>query len=172
MDLCFFHVLTLFLGTPLTPLTPARRNTRSRPVVGLSVFAKTSLEFIRGVAEETVPDVRLKRSPNGGSGTANFRFVSPSLLEDSGEVGDVTGPSLIPLISDAFPGLYMVDEEGVIQTVDVNAKFINGNLEAIEANYFMKSVGEWDRFMRFMERYASENGLGFQKVKTLIPMQK
>jgi len=27
----------------------------------------------------------------------------------------------------------------------------------------MKSVEEWDRFMRFMERYAERNGLGFSK---------
>jgi hypothetical protein len=25
-------------------------------------------------------------------------------------------------------------------------------------------VEEWDRFMRFMERYSTENGLGFSKV--------
>ena len=27
----------------------------------------------------------------------------------------------------------------------------------------MKSEDEWDRFMRFMERYAEANGLGFTK---------
>jgi hypothetical protein len=27
----------------------------------------------------------------------------------------------------------------------------------------MKSPGEWDRFMRFMERYAQEHGLGFSQ---------
>ena len=27
----------------------------------------------------------------------------------------------------------------------------------------MKSSGEWDRFMRFMERYAADQGLGFTK---------
>jgi photosystem II 13kDa protein len=26
----------------------------------------------------------------------------------------------------------------------------------------MRSSMEWDRFMRFMERYAEENGLGFE----------
>lgn len=29
----------------------------------------------------------------------------------------------------------------------------------------MRSAGEWDRFMRFMERYANEKGLGFSKAK-------
>jgi photosystem II protein len=60
----------------------------------------------------------------------------------------------------------MQDEEGELTTVDVNAKFINGQPSAIEAKYVMRSTYEWDRFMRFMERYASENGLGFAGVRS------
>ena len=59
----------------------------------------------------------------------------------------------------------MIDDEGILQTVEVSAKFVNGKPEAIEAKYFMKSATEWERFMRFMEKYAEENGLGFQKVE-------
>ena len=29
--------------------------------------------------------------------------------------------------------------------------------------YIMNSNAEWDRFMRFMERYSADNGLGLQK---------
>lgn len=57
----------------------------------------------------------------------------------------------------------MIDEEGVIQSVDVNAKFINGKPAGIEAKYVMRSPREWDRFMRFMERYSNANGLQFVK---------
>jgi hypothetical protein len=35
----------------------------------------------------------------------------------------------------------------------------------IEARHIMRSGEEWDRFMRFMERYAEEMGLGFSKAK-------
>ena len=28
--------------------------------------------------------------------------------------------------------------------------------------YVMRTSMEWDRFMRFMERYAEDNGLGFE----------
>ena len=65
-------------------------------------------------------------------------------------------------------GLYMVDEEGEIETADVQAKFVNGKPEAIEATHKMTSPGEWDRFMRFMERFATENGLGFSGVRIQI----
>ena len=37
-------------------------------------------------------------------------------------------------------------------------------LQFIEARYMMRSQFEWDRFMRFMDRYAESNGLGFEKV--------
>lgn len=60
----------------------------------------------------------------------------------------------------------MNDEEGVIQTVEVTAKFVNGKPEAIEAVHVMRSPDEWDRFMRFMQRYAEENGLDFVQVNS------
>jgi hypothetical protein len=34
------------------------------------------------------------------------------------------------------------------QTVDVQAKFVNGKPEKIEVKYVMRSSFEWDRFMR------------------------
>lgn len=124
----------------------ARQHTARRP---LTINA-ASLEFIRGVEEPSVPDVRLTRSRDGSSGTATFVFAEPSIFEASSDLGDITG-------------LYLVDDEGVMSTVDVQAKFVNGKPDRIEAKMVMRSSFEWDRFMRFMERYADEKGLGFQK---------
>lgn len=59
----------------------------------------------------------------------------------------------------------MIDEEGELTTSDVNANFSNGKPQLIEATYVMISPEQWDRFMRFMERYAESNGLGFNKAK-------
>lgn len=61
--------------------------------------------------------------------------------------------------------MFMVDEEGTISTNDVNAKFSNGKPQSIESTYVMTSPYEWDRFMRFMERYGEANGLGFSKAR-------
>mmetsp|Transcript_17446 Transcript_17446/g.45358 ORF Transcript_17446/g.45358 Transcript_17446/m.45358 type:complete len:158 (-) Transcript_17446:160-633(-) len=107
-----------------------------------------SMEFIKGIKEPCVPDVKLTRSRDGGQGTASFIFSQPSVFEAGNELGEITG-------------LYMNDDEGTIATTDVNAKFVNGKPSAIECKYVMKSTYDWDRFMRFMERYAEENGLGF-----------
>ena len=109
------------------------------------------MQFIKGLDEPSVPDVKLTRSKDGSSGTATFIFEAPTVFESSEERGDITG-------------LYMVDDEGEISTVDVAAKFVNGKPDRIEAKYIMRSAFEWDRFMRYMERYAEQQGLGFQKV--------
>ncbi len=107
------------------------------------------IQFSRGVDETVVPDVRLTRSRRGHTGTATFIFQNPKAL-DSNSTEEITG-------------MYMVDEEGEIVTREVKGKFINGKPEIIEAIYLMKSPEEWERFMRFMERYAEENGLGLSK---------
>jgi len=110
-----------------------------------------TLQFIKGIDEPSVPDVKLTRSKDGSSGTATFVFSTPSVFESSEELGDITG-------------LFMIDDEGEFSTVDVQAKFVNGKPDRIEAKYIMRSAFEWDRFMRYMERYAEQQGLGFQKV--------
>jgi photosystem II protein len=107
------------------------------------------IQFARGVDEEVIPEVRLTRSKDGSNGTATFYFQNPKVLSE-GTTQEVTG-------------MYMIDEEGEISTREVKGKFINGKPEAIEALYLMKSTDEWDRFMRFMERYAQEHDLGFEK---------
>jgi photosystem II 13kDa protein len=107
------------------------------------------IQFSRGIDEDAIPEVRLTRSRSGESGTASFIFVNPKALAQ-----DTT---------ESITGMYMIDEEGELVTREVKAKFVNGKPEALEALYLMKSAAEWDRFMRFMQRYADENGLGLSK---------
>ena len=105
------------------------------------------IQFIRGRDEETIPEVKLTRSKDGNSGRAIFRFDNPK--------------SLVESIKDSITGMYLIDEEGELRTLDVKGVFVNGQPAGLEAYYSMKSREEWDRFMRFMERYAKRNGLGF-----------
>ncbi|BAY19347.1 photosystem II protein W [Nostoc sp. HK-01] len=107
------------------------------------------IQFSRGLDENVLPDVRLTRSRSGDTGTATFIFTNPKIL-DQGSTEEVTG-------------MYMLDEEGEIITREVKARFVNGKAEALEAVHIMKSVDEWDRFIRFMERFAQANGLEFSK---------
>ncbi len=107
------------------------------------------IQFSRGIEEEVVPAVRLTRARDGSSGTATFYFQKPKVLSDAS--------------TEEITGMYMIDEEGEIVTREVKGKFVNGKPEALEVLYLMRSEDEWDRFMRFMERYAQDHDLGFTK---------
>lgn len=97
--------------------------------------------------EEVIPDIKITRSPDGTNGMATFTFVNPVALD---------GDNM-----EEIAGLYLIDEEGELISRDVNAKFVNGKADAIEATYVIKSLDQWNRFMRFMERYARDQGLDF-----------
>lgn len=107
------------------------------------------IQFSQGIDEPEVPDIRLTRAPDGSTGTAVFTFEDPvALAQDS---------------TDEITGMYLIDDEGEIVTREVKGKFYDGKARVIEARIIMRSPEEWDRFMRFMERYGKDNGLEFTK---------
>jgi photosystem II protein len=109
------------------------------------------IQFIKGVSELEIPKVQLTRSRDGSTGTATFIFQNPNVLDpNTAKEGEITG-------------MYMIDNEGTLVTKDVNARFLNGKPVAIECIYIMKTAEDWDRFIRFMERYGEKNGLTFLK---------
>lgn len=107
------------------------------------------IQFARDIDEQVVPEVRLTKARSGNSSTATFVFTNPQILDQTSK--------------DDITGMYLIDEEGEMVTREVKAIFVNGRPERLEAIYVMRSQEEWDRFMRFMERYAAENDLGLSK---------
>jgi len=106
-----------------------------------------AIQFFRGVDEPVVPDIRLTRSRDGRTGQAMFVFEEPDALAPEA-LGDITG-------------MFMVDEEGELVTREVKARFVNGKASALEATYTWKSTTDFERFMRFAQRYADSHELGF-----------
>ena len=99
------------------------------------------IELTPGISE--VPtNVRVMRSKDGSRGSAVFIFEDPET--DMFEV----------------PGMKMLDEEGELVTRDVRVKFADGKFRAIEAIYSMPDPADWERFLRFMERFAEANEMG------------
>lgn len=107
------------------------------------------IQFSRGVTEEVVPDIKVTRSKTGNTGTATFYFDEPQIFNSDS--------------ADEITGMYLVDKEGEIVTKEVKGKFVNGEPKAIEATLIMRSTEEWERFIRFMDRYAEAHGLGLNK---------
>lgn len=112
---------------------------------------EAKIQFIKGVNEKVLPDVRLTRSRDGSTGTATFRFKNANILSRNvPKEGEITG-------------MYLIDDEGILETRDVYALFVNGKPKSVESIYIMKSHDDWNRFMRFMEKYGENNGLIFNK---------
>ena len=57
----------------------------------------------------------------------------------------------------------MMDEEGELSTPNVNARFVDGDPVGLVVRYEMTTPAAFDRFIRFMGRYAEANGLNFNK---------
>jgi len=113
--------------------------------------AEAEIQFVKGLEEKVIPDIKLTRAKDGSSGIATFNFSNPNVFDAStASEGEITG-------------MFLVDDEGEMTTTDVNARFMNGKPQSIEATLVLKSPEEWDRYMRFMERYGEANGLGFVK---------
>ena len=109
------------------------------------------IQFIKGIDEKILPDIHLTRSRDSSTGTATFCFKNANILDKSlGLSGEITG-------------MYMIDKEGILETRDVSAHFVNGEPQIVKSIYIMKSPEAWNRFMRFMKRYAESNGLVFTK---------
>ena len=106
-----------------------------------------AIQFFRGVDEPVVPDIRLTRSRDGRTGQALFVFDEPDALAPE-SMGDITG-------------MFLVDEEGELVTREVKARFVNGKASALECTFTWKSTEDFDRFMRFAQRYADSHERGF-----------
>ena len=106
-----------------------------------------AIQYFRGVDEPVVPDIRLTRSRDGRTGQALFVFEEPLALAPE-TMGDITG-------------MFLVDEEGELVSREVKARFVNGKASAIEATYTWKTNDDFERFMRFAQRYADSHDLGF-----------
>ena len=111
--------------------------------------SKAVIQFLSGVDEPVVPDIRVTRSRDGRTGQAIFVFEQPE--------------ALAPEVMEAITGMFMIDEEGTLVTREVNGKFVNGKPSALEATYTWKSEQDFERFMRFAQRYADSSGLGYSQ---------
>jgi len=112
------------------------------------------IQFVPGLNETVLPEIQLTRSIDGSTGTAQFQFKNPIIFKrNTLKRGEITG-------------MYLIDQEGVLETREINTKFREGKPEMMEAIYVMKSSECWNRFMRFMQRYSQTNNLIFTKANS------
>ncbi|MBK16976.1 MAG: photosystem II reaction center protein Psb28 [Prochlorococcus sp. SP3034] len=109
------------------------------------------IQFYEGVNEPVVPEIRLTRSKDGTTGQAFFIFDKPQALSAIA-TGEITG-------------MRMIDSEGELITTEVKARFIDGKPTLLEAIFSWRNNDDFERFMRFANKYAKSNGLGYSENK-------
>ena len=112
---------------------------------------KAVIQFTKGVEETSFPNIILTRSQDGSTGTATFRFENPTIFYKTVSKNE------------PITGMYLIDDEGILLTRNIQINYVNGKPKKIEAIYIMKNRDAWDRFMRFVKKYSKINGLTFTK---------
>jgi photosystem II Psb28-2 protein len=106
-----------------------------------------TIEFFVGLSEE-LSGVSLRK--NKSTGIRNVKAIERFQSFTTRTYGD----------------LRLTDEEGVITVIPNSTKFIFGGDEGDEIQRvecgFEITDEHWERFMRFMNRYAAANGMGYQ----------
>jgi photosystem II 13kDa protein len=112
---------------------------------------KATIQLARGFAEQA-DDVKISRAKDGSTSVATFFFETPVCMTEEAGGAEISG-------------MYMIDDEGEIVTRNVNAMFVNGRPAGVKATYKIEGQYDWERFLRFMERYAADNGMALNKAE-------
>lgn len=113
-----------------------------------------SIEFFQGVSEE-LSNVSLRRNKNTGVRIVVMTFESLNALEKFNS-----------FTKGSAQNLRLIDSEGDILVTPSSLKMIFGGdegdeLKRVECRFEMEPESHWERFARFMERYAEANGMEY-----------
>lgn len=113
-----------------------------------------SIQFFAGIYEE-ISNVSLRRTPGSLKRIVLMTFNQLKALE---KFNSFTKQSLNSML--------LTDEEGEIRVTPSSTQFIFGGaegdeLQRLECKFEIEQDDHWERFMRFMHRYAEANGMAY-----------
>ena len=111
------------------------------------------IQFIPGLDEPVIPEIRLTRSSNGTTGTATFRFKKPKILDHKW------------LENKEIKGMRLIDNETLLDTKRLFLYFVNGKPEVIEAIYIIKTGAEWATLLNLLKKFGKQANLTFIKAE-------
>ncbi|MGK7940617.1 MAG: photosystem II reaction center protein Psb28 [Crocosphaera sp.] len=117
-----------------------------------------SIEFFVGISEE-LSNVSLRRSKQTGIRNVLMTFENLKSLE-----------RFRSYTTQTYGDLRLIDSEGEISVTPSSLKIIWGGdegdeLKEVSCAFDIEIDEHWERFMRFMERYAEANGMAYQDRK-------
>ncbi|WP_013320354.1 photosystem II reaction center protein Psb28 [Gloeothece verrucosa] len=116
--------------------------------------ATPSIEFFDGLSEE-LANVSLRRSKETGIRSVLMIFKTLKAIE-----------KFQSFTKRSYGDLRLIDSEGIISVQPSSVKFIFGgdegdDIKRVECTFEIPQDDHWERFMRFMQRYAEANGMGY-----------
>ncbi len=115
-----------------------------------------SIQFFEGISEQ-LSNVSLRRNRNSGVRSVLMTFDSLKALEKFNSFTKGAANSMI-----------LADEEGAISVTPSSVQFLfsgpeGDELKRVECKFEIEREDHWERFMRFMNRYAEVNGLAYSE---------
>lgn len=113
-----------------------------------------TIQFFDGIAEE-LSDVSLRRNRTSGQRIVMMTFRSLKSLEQFNSFRNRFAK-----------GLKLIDAEGELTIEPSSIKFYFGgpfgdDLDRMECKFEIDREDHWERFLRFMHRYAEANGMEY-----------
>ena len=99
-----------------------------------------AIQFLRGKNEDKLPEICLFRDPNRKQGQATYKFYQPTTITLSN--------------LNSIKTMYLIDEEGELTTSKLDVYISKNDIIEVKSIYNWNSESEFERFMRFAERYA------------------
>ena len=114
-----------------------------------------SIEFYVGLSEE-LENVSLRRDKSTGLRNVVMFFTKLKAIE-----------KFKSFTERSYGDLRLIDEEGQISVTPSTMKFIfkgeeGDETQKIECGFVIEQDADWERFMRFMHRYAQANGMEYK----------
>ena len=100
-----------------------------------------AIQFVKGKNEKNHPEIRLFRNSDGKKGHAVYKFSKPKTITIEN--------------FESIKKMYLIDDEGELSTRKLDLSISNNYIKEVKSIYNWNSEKEFERFMRFAERYAN-----------------
>tara|TARA_B100000700_G_scaffold308508_1_gene386317 strand:+ start:5273 stop:5611 length:339 start_codon:yes stop_codon:yes gene_type:complete len=104
-----------------------------------NIVKKVAIQFIKGEDEKEHPEIRLFRNNDGRKGQAIYKFNKLSSIRMQN--------------FKSIQKMYLIDEEGELSTRKINLSISESYIKEVKSTYSWNSEKEFERFMRFAQRY-------------------
>ena len=102
-----------------------------------------AIQFVKGKNEQDLPEIHIFRNNDGRKGKAIYKFNKPTTITIENY--------------NSIEKMYLIDEEGELSTRKIDLSISEKKIMEVKSTYNWYSEKEFERFMRFAQRYANSH---------------